>query len=191
MKKYKFSFFFTFLFFLKIFSQNPFPDNGELFRDDIVPRIDITTNPDSLKLIVDKNDIWSEHEYIADFIFDNGRVRDTLKKIGFRLRGNTSRFSQKKSFKVSFNTYEKGRKYYGVEKLNLNGEHNDPSIVRTKLSCDLAKKIGIISSRANHVKLFINGNYYGLYIIVEHIDEEFVKLRFGNNDGRIIIFKIN
>jgi len=185
MKKYKFSFFFSFLFFLKIFSQNPFPDNGELFRDDIVPRIDITINPDSLKLIVDKNDIWSEHEYIADFIFDNGHVRDTLTKIGFRLRGNTSRFSQKKSFKVSFNTYEKGRKYYGVEKLNLNGEHNDPSIVRTKLSCDLAKKMGIISSRANHVKLFINGNYYGLYINVEHIDEEFVKLRFGNNNGNL------
>ena len=74
MKKYKFSFFFSFLFFLKIFSQDPFPDNGELFRDDIVPRIDITINPDSLKLIVDKNDIRSEHEYIADFIFDNGRV---------------------------------------------------------------------------------------------------------------------
>lgn len=185
MKKYKFSFFFTFLFFLKIFSQNPFPDNGELFRDDIVPRIDITINPDSLKLIIDKTDIWSDHEYIADFVFDNSTVRDTLKSIGFRLRGNTSRFSQKKSFKVSFNTYEKGRKYYGVEKLNLNGEHNDPSIVRTKLCCDLAKEMGIIASRANHIKLFINGVYFGLYINVEHVDEEFVKSRFGNNNGNL------
>lgn len=140
MKKYYFTFLFNIIFLFSLFSQIPFPENGELFRDDIVPRIDITINPDSLKLIVDKNDIWSEHEYLADFVFDNGNVRDTLKNIGFRLRGNTSRFSQKKSFKVSFNTYEKGRKYYGVEKLNLNGEHNDPSIVRTKLCCDLAKK---------------------------------------------------
>lgn len=185
MKKYYFTFLFNIIFLFSLFSQNPFPENGELFRDDIVPRIDITINPDSLKLIVDKNDIWSEHEYLADFVFDNGNVRDTLKNIGFRLRGNTSRFSQKKSFKVSFNTYEKGRKYYGVEKLNLNGEHNDPSIVRTKLCCDLAKKMGIISSRANHVKLFINGNYFGLYINVEHIDEEFVKSRFGNKDGNL------
>jgi spore coat protein CotH len=185
MKKYYFTFLFILIFIFASFSQNPFPENGELFRDDIVPRIDITINPDSLKLIVDKTDIWSEHEYLADFIFDNGHVRDTLKNIGFRLRGNTSRSSQKKSFKVSFNSYEKGRKYYGVEKLNLNGEHNDPSIIRTKLCCDLAKKMGIISSRANHVKLFINGNYFGLYINVEHIDEEFVKSRFGNNDGNL------
>lgn len=185
MKKYYFTYLFILISLFNSFSQNPFPENGELFRDDIVPRIDININPDSLKLIVDKTDIWSEHEYLADFVFDNGHVRDTLKNIGFRLRGNTSRFSQKKSFKVSFNTYEKGRKYYGVEKLNLNGEHNDPSIVRTKLCCDLAKKMGIISSRANHVKLFINGNYFGLYINVEHIDEEFVKSRFGNNDGNL------
>lgn len=45
--------------------------------------------------------------------------------------------------------------------------------------------MGIIAPRANHVKLFINGNYFGLYINVEHIDEEFVKSRFGNNDGNL------
>lgn len=185
MNKSTITFFSVIFFCFKLVSQNPFPANGELFRDDIVPRIDITIDPDSLKLIVDKTDIWSEHEYPADFVFDNGNIKDTIKNVGFRLRGNTSRFSQKKSFKVSFNTFEKGRKYYGVEKLNLNGEHNDPSIVRTKLCCDLAKEMGIIAPRANHVKLFINGNYFGLYINVEHIDEEFVKSRFGNNDGNL------
>ncbi|MBK9017795.1 MAG: CotH kinase family protein [Saprospiraceae bacterium] len=39
--------------------------------------------------------------------------------------------------------------------------------------------------RSNHVKLYVNGNYFGLYINVEHVDEEFVQLRYGNNDGNL------
>jgi|TARA_B100001971_G_C18229060_1_gene562664 hypothetical protein len=35
------------------------------------------------------------------------------------------------------------------------------------------------------VEVYINNDYYGLYISVEHIDEEFVKSRFTNNDGNL------
>ncbi|MCB9248748.1 MAG: CotH kinase family protein [Ignavibacteriales bacterium] len=35
--------------------------------------------------------------------------------------------------------------------------------------------IGIVSSRASHAAVYINGDYYGLYISVEHIDENFIK----------------
>ncbi|MEZ4908606.1 MAG: CotH kinase family protein [Saprospiraceae bacterium] len=104
----------------------------------------------------------SDDEYPATFIYDNGNIKDTIYNVGFRLRGNTSRYSAK-SFKVSFNTFESGRKYYGVEKLNLNGEHNDPSIVRSKFCADVAKELGVIGSRANHVRFYINDEFKGLY----------------------------
>jgi len=41
----------------------------------------------------------------------------------------------------------------------------------------------IPAPRANHVQVYINDDYYGLYISVEHIDEEFIKSRFTYNDG--------
>ncbi len=41
----------------------------------------------------------------------------------------------------------------------------------------------IPAPRANHVQVYINNDYYGLYISVEHIDEEFIKSRFTYNDG--------
>jgi len=165
------------------YSQGNFPENGELFVDTVVPRIDITINPDTLAWIYDNVD--SDIEFHAKFVFDNGTVRDTIDPVGFRLRGNTSRHSQKKSFKISFNTWTSGAKYYGVEKLNLNGEHNDPSICRAKISWDILRKMGIPAPRANHVQVYINGNYYGLYINVEHIDEEFALSRFNYNDGNL------
>ncbi len=182
--KYRFIFILLLCFNLG-FSQTPFPDNGKLFQDTIIPKIEIIINPDSLQEILKYENKWSDHEFKADFIFKDNSGNDTIKEVGFRLRGNTSRKSKKKSFKISFNTFRKGRKFNGVEKLNLNGEHNDPSIVRSKFCADLADQMGIIAPRANHIMLYINGDYYGLYINVEHIDEEFVKLRYGNNGGNL------
>ncbi|NQU66938.1 MAG: CotH kinase family protein [Candidatus Marinimicrobia bacterium] len=105
--------------------------------------------------------------------------------IGFRLRGNTSREAQKKSFKVSFNTFVPGRNFHGVDKLNLNGEHNDPSIVRSKLCWDLYQDVGVTASRSAHTALYINDDYYGLYISVEHIDDEFLSKNFDDDSGNL------
>ncbi len=170
---------------LLINSQPIFPENGELYKDEVVPRIDITLDPDTLNWLYQSENLESDIEFSARFIFDNGNVRDTVNPVGFRLRGNTSRYSQKKSFKVSFNRFEAGGKFYGVEKLNLNGEHNDPSIIRSKVCWDILRKMEIPAPRANHVEVYINDNYYGLYLSVEHIDEEFVKSRFKYNNGNL------
>jgi hypothetical protein len=168
---------------LMLRSQPELPPAGVVFSDEVVPRIDICIDPGMLDWIYEN--VESYQEFHATFQFDNGQITETIENIGFRLRGNTSRYSAKKSFKVSFNTFEPGRKWYGLEKLNLNGEHNDPSVIRAKLCWDLLEDLGVPGSRSNHVELYINNNYHGLYINVEHIDEEFVKSRFGNNDGNL------
>jgi hypothetical protein len=166
-------------------AQNLFPEPGEVFNDDVIPRIDIHIDPDSLDVLYAPGNETSYHHFLATFVFDNGNILDTLDNVGFRFRGNTSRFSAKKSFKVSFNTFESGRQWYGLEKLNINGEHNDPSVARSKICWDYCRQMGIPAPRANHVELYINDQYWGLYINVEHIDEEFVDLRFGNKDGNL------
>lgn len=159
------------------------PSPGPVFNDSIVPRVDIIVPADTLQWIYAH--VESNREWHAVFVFDNDVHRDTLKNVGFRLRGNTSRRSKKKSFKISFNTFVHGRKYHGLEKMNLNGEHNDPSVIRSKLCWDLLRHFELPAARANHVRVYINGKYYGLYINVEHIDEQFVKSRFGNRDGNL------
>ena len=160
-------------------------DFNPVYNDSTVAKVYIEIDADSLALIFHPDSVESDHEYPALFTFENHLIRETVENVGFRLRGNTSRFSQKKSFKVSFNAFERGRKFYGLEKLNLNGEHNDPSIIRSKLCWDLFEEMNIPASRANHVMVYINDDYYGLYINVEHVDENFVDLKFGNNDGNL------
>ena len=142
--------------------------NDWIFSDASLPEIHISIDSTHLSNILEN--VHSDEEYPAEFIFLRNNIADTVSNVGFRIRGNTSRNSKKRSFKISFDTFDDGREYYGLDKLNINGEHNDPSIIRSKLSWDIFKVMNVPSPRSNHVKLYINQEYYGLYINVEHID---------------------
>ena len=158
-------------------------ESWKLYDDTKLGRIDVTVSPEALIFMY--QNVYSDSEHVATIRFRNKYIDETIDSVGFRLRGNTSRESQKKSFKISFNSFVKGRDFYGIEKLNLNGEHNDPSIIRSKICFDLFNKAGVIASRAAHMEVYINGNYFGLYISVEHIDEEFIKKNFADDSGNL------
>ena len=55
-------------------------------------------------------------------------IHNGLGYIGFRTRGNTSLQAGKKSFKIDFNNGL--GTWNGLHELNLNGSHNDPSMIR-------------------------------------------------------------
>lgn len=177
---------FVALFFLYFLISNPLLAQSDwIFDDTSLPVVNITIHPDSLDFILDGDNSQSDHEFPATFSFTREGITETVENIGFRLRGNTSRKAQKKSFKVSFNTFPDSDEFHGLDKMNLNGEHNDPTILRAKLSWDIFEKAEVIAPRANHVKLYINDEYFGLYLNVEHIDDEFVKDRFGSDAGNL------
>ena len=172
------------LVFLITFYSYPQQDESwKLYDDSQIARVDITIDPVAIEWLY--QNVQSDSEFVASFHFQNAFINETVDSIGFRLRGNTSREAAKKSFKVSFNTFISGREFYGVDKLNLNGEHNDPSIIRSKLCFDHFQTIGMKASRANHVEVYINGQYYGLYISVEHIDDEFLNKNFADDTGNL------
>jgi hypothetical protein len=157
--------------------------DNTLFDDTRLSAVHITIPPDSLAAIYDS--VLSDHYYLARFVFDDNEGRDTLDNIGFRLRGNTSRYSKKKSFKISFNEYVSGRKYQGVKKINLNGEHNDPTMIREKLYYDIWKRSGMVERRTNFVRMYINGTYYGLYTNLEEMEKEWITRVYPKNGGNL------
>jgi len=170
---------------LLITAQETQPAWGPLFLQEEVARIDIFLPQDSLLLMYTDIEYASNHEFDATFVYTSSLQTDTIENVGFRLRGNTSLQSAKKSFKVSFNAFTSGGVYEGLEKMNLNGEHNDPSILRAKMSWDMLREMDLPTCRTSHVALYANGNYMGLYLNVEHIDEEWVKKRYGPKEGNL------
>jgi hypothetical protein len=173
----------SFSIFEDAYSQLVHPQNNQAFLQNEVATVRVTLPSDSLAQLLNPANSSSDYEYTARFIYESSNGIDTVENVGFRIRGNTSRNAAKKSFKVSFNTYSPGRKWENLDKLNLNGEHNDVSILRTQLSNMVLRNAGVPSSRTSYVKLYINNEYKGLYINVEHIDEEFLQRRFINDDS--------
>ena len=155
----------------------------KLFDDSETAVIEITVNQAALDFMYANP--HSDSMHVATVHFKNAFIDTTIENVGLRIRGNTSRDAAKKSFKLSFNTFEPGRQFYGVDKMNLNGEHNDPSIIRSKLCWNLFNEIGKAASRAAHTAIYINGEYYGLYISVEHIDDEFLEDNFSDDSGNL------
>ena len=161
------------------------PEYGEVFIQDEISIVKVEIDPDSLAHMLLEENLFSDYEYPATFIFQNSFVSDTVHNIGFRLRGNTSRLAAKKSFKVSINSFEP-RKWRGLEKVNLNGNHNDVSLLRAKLCSDMYREMGLPAARIAYVKLYINDEYRGIYLNTEHIDEEFAAKYFDEQgDGNL------
>jgi hypothetical protein len=159
------------------------PADNQAFLQNEVASIYITIDADSIANMLLQSNLSSDHEYPADFEYRSSLDTTIITNVGFRLRGNTSRYAEKKSFKISFNSFVSGLKWQSLEKLNLNGQHNDVSILRNDLALDLLKAAQLPASRKSYVKLYINNEYKGLYLNTEHIDEEFIQSRFPLNDN--------
>src|SRR5690606_26762263 len=56
---------------------------------------------------------------------------------------------------------------------------------RSRICWDMFHEFDVAAPRSNHVELYINGDYYGLYQNTEHIDEEFAATWFGNKKGNL------
>lgn len=166
---------------LSVKAQFVYPPNNNAFLQYEVASVYVTMSAVDVQTMV-ADSVYSDYPFVASVIYSSSAIQDTLTNVGIHVRGNTSRDAAKKSFELSFNSYVPGRKYRGLEKMKLNGEHNDVSILRSKVSYDLLTACGLPSARSSYVKFYINNEYKGLYIHIEHFDEEFIQKRFPNDN---------
>ncbi len=114
-------------------------------------------------------------------------------EVAIREKGNSSAGirSDKKPFKIDFAEYRKDQRCHGLKMLVLNNGFKDPSLLREKLAYDLFRAAGCPASRAAHAMVYITAEgkfqkqYFGLYTMVEHVDEVFLDERFGGHDGNL------
>jgi spore coat protein H len=129
---------------------------------------------------------------LGEVEIDGQRVADA----GIRLKGNSSYAvsagTLRRPMRVDFDRFVKGRRFAGVESLNLSNTSFDPSQVREALGFWLFQKLGVPAPRTGHalVYLTVTGKcereYLGLYTLIEEIDPHFLKRHFGNSDGMLL-----
>ncbi len=160
------------------------PAPHSLFDEDAVHEIHLTfAQPDYWDQLTDNYEDYDDPPYIAAE-FDWGATH--LDSIGVRFKGNSSYWSYsglKKSFKLDIDEYIGGQEIEGLDKLNLNNCFLDPSMVREKCAYELCEAAGLPTERTNYVALYLNGSYWGLYLMVEQYDQEFIESRYGAGEG--------
>jgi hypothetical protein len=109
------------------------------------------------------------------------------KNVGIRYSGSKS-FSyggERNSFQVKLNQINKEQNHQGVTRLKLSNALRDPSMVREVLGYEIARKY-MRASRANYTRMYVNGEYRGLYVNVEHVDGNFLTSQFGTKEGTLV-----
>lgn len=137
------------------------------------------------------NEDWYEELYVghandADDPYFPVTIKyenDSYGQIGINFKGHSSFMDNnyKKSFRLDFNYYDSETDFFGLKKLNLNNGFMDPTMMREKIFWDFASNY-VEVVRCSYTKLFINGEYFGLFTVVEHIDDEFVESRYGSQE---------
>ncbi|NBP05506.1 MAG: T9SS C-terminal target domain-containing protein [Bacteroidetes bacterium] len=154
------------------------PQNGTVY-DNKIHRIDIFLPKDSWVKM--NNNVWDNIYFRSLFIYDQ---KDSVIDIGMRVKGNSSRNAEKKSYRLDLAGF-KAQTYQGLKNMNLNGNQNDPSAVREYLSARFLARAGIVSARCNPVELYVNGTFQGLRNHAEYIDKTFLDSRFGESSGNL------
>ena len=106
--------------------------------------------------------------------------------MGIRKKGFFgSNDSQRPSLKIKFDEFAKQDPVKGLNRLTLNNNKQDRSLVSQLLAYQLFRDAGIHAPRCNYAKVTVNGKYLGVYTNVESIKKPFLKHQFGSSKGNL------
>ena len=77
----------------------------------------------------------------------------------------------------------KGTRYHGLKKLNLHAGSRDPSMLREMLAYSTYYDSGVDAPRTSPARLVINGEFMGLFIAVEDVDDRYATYHYPDAGG--------
>ncbi len=106
--------------------------------------------------------------------------------VGVKYKGNSSYDStyKKNPFNISLDEYKK-QNYQGFKTIKLANCFSDPSMIREVLSYSIVGKY-MDAPRANYAKVYINGEYIGLYANTETINKQFCSDHFYSSKNTFV-----
>lgn len=130
-----------------------------------------------------------QEEYVACDVEIGGT---TIYNVGIRPKGNTSLTSiasdpttDRYSFKLEFDHYVEGQTCFGLDKLVLNNNYADATNMKEALIYDMYQFLGADASLYNYAKLSVNGEYWGVYLALEAVEESFLLRNYGVKNGNL------
>lgn len=186
-----------------------------MWDESVIPEITINVRKDEWNSFLKRYDKYSSNAdfFHCDVIYRKEEKISKITDAGFRLRGNTSRRRPEGwdgqyhvtngadwhhcHFMINFRKYHKDSDHtiYDIRKINLKWFKDDPCYVRELYCYDLFRRYGIWTAPFDtycrlwiHVEGDAKPAYFGVYEMIEAIDEEFIERRekqFVNDKGNL------
>ena len=156
-----------------------------LFDTSSVIEVDIDISEDNWAALLEN--ATAEEYYDCD-VTVNGT---TYEHVGLRAKGNTSLSmvassdSDRYSFKIKFDEYVDGQSCDGLSKLVLNNNYSDATMMKEALCYDMFAFLGADASLYNYAKVSVNGEYRGVYLALEPVEESFAIRNYGTGYGQL------
>lgn len=111
----------------------------------------------------------------------------TVADIGVRLKGewNFRPLGEKAAFKLKFDEFVPDQTFHDLKRIVLNNALEDPSWVAERLTYHSFREAGLPAPRTAAANVMVNGEPYGLYIVIEAEDKRFLKRWFDDASGNL------
>lgn len=113
-------------------------------------------------------------------------------RVGIRPKGNTSLSAiasdpttDRYSFKLEFDHYVEGQTCFGLDKLVLNNNYADATNMKEALIYDMYQYLDADASLYNYAKISVNGEYWGVYLALEAVEDSFLLRNYGAQNGAL------
>ncbi len=151
----------------------------ELFAGTAIRRLDLVLDDAAVAALA-----ADPRTYVRGEVRSEGTV---WKHVGIRIKGHRSiqSWDGKPAFGLHFGKFKKKRRFFGLEKLALNNMVEDPSMLRETLAYRLHRAVGVPAPRTAYVQVAVNGRPFGLYLMIEPIDERFLAGHADDGTGNL------
>lgn len=151
----------------------------EIYDPELLPTFSLEIEPAELQALNEERPLGIENQHPATFRYE-GEVHAVM----VRNRGQMTDCGEKLELAISFNMPDPEHRFRGLKRINL--DHGNCRVLRERLALDFAREqVGLRAKCANNARLDINGEYYGLYVNIEHVNRDFLKRNFDDNDGNL------
>ena len=158
---------------------------GGLFDKDSIRSVYIDfIDPNYHSILV--NSFFTNPKYrIPATVTCEGVVYDS---VGVRYKGNSTFClpndvgNPKVPYNLDFNYFVSGQKFFGKKKIKLANAWMDPTFMK-EFSASQIYKNYLPSPEVNLVKLYVQGNYLGLYVNTESINKQFTEKHYDEKNG--------
>ena len=166
--------------FLLMYSCAFFHLNAQYFyQRDSIQVIEIFFSFSNWDAQLDANEATETYIY-ADSIRINGTPFDSC---GVRYKGNSSYnpSNQKNPLRLELNTIKANQDYQGFTDIKLSNGYKDPSMIREILTYQILENY-MDCPRSNFARVYINGQYRGVYTNNESIKDDFNEAHYYADD---------